>query len=266
MVEFFIGVDTETSNSLISENNKLDLSQSLIYDVGWMVIDSEGTPYLKRSFVVAEIFLDKELMDTAYFKDKIPQYWEEIKSGKRQLKRFKNIWFQFLKDAKQYNVKHVFAHNAYFDWKALTNTIRYLTGSERRFFFPYRIEMWDTLKMSKDVLGENEDYTRFCKENNYLTKHSTPKNRLTAEILYRFISGDNDFTESHTGLEDVEIEVEIFKYCLATKKDCKKALWENQSAFVFCLTFAPGRLNASNYTPKKFFYFFKKSVDKQTPL
>lgn len=267
MKNFFIGVDTETSNSLISNENKLDLTQSLVYDVGWSVIDETGRPYLKRSYVVAEIFLDKELMDTAYFKEKIPQYWKDIKSGKRELKTFKNIWYQFLKDAKKYHVKNVFAHNAIFDWRSLNNTIRYLTGSKNRYFFPYRIEMWDTLKMSRDVLGKNKKYSEFCRKNNYMTKHSTPQNRLTAEIIYRFISGDNDFEESHTGLEDVEIEVEIFKYCIGKKKNCRKMLWENQSIFVFCQTFGPGALNTSNHTPQKFFFeFFKKSVDNASDL
>ena len=226
MRKFIIGIDTETSNSLISDENKLDLSQSLVYDVGWSVLDKKGHPYLKRSFVVAEIFLDKELMQSAYYKDKIPQYWEEIKQGKRQLKTFKNIWYQFLADRKKYNVKYVFAHNAYFDWKSLNNTIRFLSGSKYRYFFPYKIEMWDTLKMSRDVLGNDFQYSKFCEKNNYLTKHRTPQNRMTAEVIYRYISGNNDFEEKHTGLEDVEIETEIFKYCIKRKKDCRKVLWE----------------------------------------
>lgn len=226
MRKFIIGIDTETSNSLISDENKLDLSQSLVYDVGWSVLDKKGRPYLKRSYVVAEIFLDKELMQSAYYKDKIPQYWEEIKQGKRQLKKFKNIWYQFLADRKKYNVKYVFAHNAYFDWKSLNNTIRFLSGSKYRYFFPYKVEMWDTLKMSRDVLGNDFQYSKFCEENNYLTKHRTPQNRMTAEVIYRYISGNNDFEEKHTGLEDVEIETEIFKYCIKRKKDCRKALWE----------------------------------------
>ena len=226
MRKFIIGIDTETSNSLISDENKLDLSQSLVYDVGWSVLDKKGRPYLKRSYVVAEIFLDKELMESAYYKDKIPQYWEEIKQGKRQLKKFKNIWYQFLEDRRKYSVKHVFAHNAYFDWKSLNNTIRFLSGSKYRYFFPYKVEMWDTLKMSRDVLGNDFQYSKFCEENNYLTKHRTPQNRMTAEVIYRYISGNNDFEEKHTGLEDVEIETEIFKYCIKRKKDCRKALWE----------------------------------------
>ena len=55
--KYLIGIDTETSNSLIDENDKLDLTQSLVYDIGWQVIDKKGKVYKKRSYVVAEIFL-----------------------------------------------------------------------------------------------------------------------------------------------------------------------------------------------------------------
>ena len=60
--------------------------------------------------------------------------------------------------------------------------------------------------------------------NGYLKKNGTP--RATAEILYKYISGNNDFEESHTGLEDVLIEKEIFAKCMAQHKKMKKNVWE----------------------------------------
>lgn len=224
---FFIGIDTETTNSLI-ENDKLDLSQSLVYDVGWQVVDKKGNIYEKKSFVVAEIFLDKSLMKDALFYDKMPMYWEDIKSGKRILTSFSKIRWEFLKDRKKYTPKAIFAHNAYFDYRALNNTLRYLTGSKYRFFFPFGCEIWDTLKMSRDVIAKTAGYTNFCQKYGYLTKHKTPQNRCTAEILWRYLSGDNDFIESHTGLEDVEIETEIFVHCLRQKKKMRKTLFNRK--------------------------------------
>ena len=43
-----------------------------------------------------------------------------------------------------------------------------------------------------------------------MTKHAVPRLRETAEILYRYISGNNDFVEVHKGYEDILIEKEIF--------------------------------------------------------
>ena len=222
----FLGLDTETCNSLIDENGKLDLSQSLVYDVGWQVVNRKGKVKKQRSYVVAEIFLNSILMDSAYYKNKIPMYWEDIKKGKRELKTFRNIWFQFLSDKKRYNCKVVFAHNAFFDYNALNNTLRYLTKSKKRYFFPFKTEIWDTLKMARDVFGTSPKYVNFCKEHGFMTNHKNPRPRLTAEVLYRYLHNTPNFEEAHTGLEDVEIETEIMLRCLKSRKPMRKTLFK----------------------------------------
>ena len=227
--KYLIGLDTETCNGLMGEDGKLDLSQSLVYDIGWQVVDKKGKVYRTRSFVVAEIFLDKELMKGAYYADKIPQYWEDIKSGKRILTSFRKIRWIFTCDRKEFNCQTVFAHNAYFDYNALNNTIRLLTGSKYRYFMPYCVEWWDTLKMSRDVFSKSPMYSVYCQKNGYLTAHKVPQNRLTAEILWRYISGNPDFLESHTGLEDVQIETKILVHCLKTHKKIRKALFKKSA-------------------------------------
>lgn len=211
----FIVIDTETTNSL---------DDPLCYDVGFAVVDIFGNVYEKHSYVVSDIFLDKELMSSAYFIDKIPQYWEEIKHGNRRLRSFGFIKMKFAKVCKTYNVKIVLAHNARFDYRSLNLTLRFLTSSKSRFFFPFGIEIWDTLKMSRAVLKENEQYDNFCYSNNYLTKRLCK--RFTAEIIYRFLTNNLNFEESHTGLEDVMIEKEIFVYCVSVKPEIDGALWE----------------------------------------
>ena len=230
--KYFLGIDTETTNALETDG-KLDLSNSLVYDVGWQIIDRRGNVFLERSYVVAEIFLDTPLMKSAYFAEKIPQYWEDIKTGKRILTSFLKIRRQFLRDRKKFKCQAVFAHNAYFDYNALNTTLRYLTCSKYRYFFPYSCKILDTLKMARDVIGKSKDYTLFCEKNNYLTNHKTPQNRLTAEILWRYLSGDNEFIESHTGLEDVEIESKIFVHCLNAGIKTRRSLFSsNRPSFV----------------------------------
>ena len=212
--ERIIMVDTETTNSL---------EDPICYDIGFAVIDKKGTVYEKFSFVVADIFLDKELMSTAYFADKIPAYWEEIKAGQRTLARFSTIRHIFADVCKLYEVKIVCAHNSRFDYHALNLTQRFLTSSRYRYFFPYGIEVWDTLKMSREVLSKDDTYGEFCYENEFLTP--TLRKQFTAEVLFRFITGCLDFEEKHTGLEDVLIEKDIFSYLLKRKPEINGALW-----------------------------------------
>lgn len=224
-INYIIGLDTETCNGILVDD-KLDLSQSLVYDLGWAITDKKGRIYKTRSFVIAETFLDmKDVMQSAYYAEKIPAYWEDIKSGKRVLTSFWTVWKIFKEDAKEWNVSQFFAHNARFDLNALNNTIRYISKSKYRYFFPYKAEIWDTLKMSRQVIGRQKSYKAFCLRNEYMTKHKTPQVRLTAEVLYRYISGDNEFSENHTGLEDVLIETKIMAHCFRQHKKMEKCLF-----------------------------------------
>lgn len=210
----FIVLDTETTNSL---------DDPLTYDIGFAVIDEKGKVYESYSFVIAEIFLDKELMKSAYFADKIPQYWQDIKDGKRKLAKLLTVKKILAKVMKANNTNIVIAHNARFDYRSLATTQRFLTSSKYRYFLPYGTEIYCTLKMARQALKNNIEYDNFCWDNHYLTKRGCK--RYTAEIIYRFLTGKNDFIESHTGLEDVLIEKEIFSFCFANGITDGK-LWE----------------------------------------
>ena len=212
-MEKYIMLDTETTNSL---------DDPICYDVGFAVVDKEGAIYETHSFVVAEVFLNEELMASAYFIEKVPQYWEDIKKGTRKLAKFNTIRKVLAETMKKYNTNIVIAHNARFDYRSTAKTQRYLTKSKYRYFLPYGTEIWDTLKMAREVLKNDVDYDNFCYDNNYVTKRGCK--RFTAEILYRFFTGDNDFVESHTGLEDVTIEKVIFAECMARGAESVK-LW-----------------------------------------
>lgn len=226
--DLFLGLDTETANSFQCEDGSTDLRDSLVYDIGWQIIDRQGNVYKKQSFIIKEIFCDeKEMMKNAYYAEKISQYWEDIKQKKRQIKSFYEVKKALYDDLIEYNIKAIFAHNARFDVNALNKTQRWLTKSKYRWFFPWSVEIWDTLKMARDTIGKQNKYNKFCIENNYLTKKDKP--RLTAEILYRFITDDTTFIESHTGLEDVEIESKIFAYIFDKfHTDLRRLLYEKK--------------------------------------
>ena len=210
----YIILDTETTN---------DIDCPLVYDFGFSVIDENGKSYASYSFVNADIFCDDELMANAYFFEKIPQYWEDIKSGNRVLKSFRSIERTFRRVCREWEIDTFVAHNARFDYIALQTTKRYITTSKERFFFPYGSKFVDTLKLSRNVLGKDEIYRNFCVTNGYVTNYG--QNRYTAEVIYRFLTNDNNFEEEHTGLADCMIEKEIFRYCLETVLAENGYLW-----------------------------------------
>lgn len=226
---YIVVLDTETCNGQMIDD-KLNLSDSLVYDVGWTVCDTKGNVFLTRSYVVREIFIKMfDVMRSAYYSKKIPQYIEEIGTQERIIADFYNIRQQLIEDMATFNTNIVSAHNCRFDLNALNNTQRWITKSKYRYFFPYSVELWDTLKMASDTFGKQLKYQKWCVDNGYMTNHKKPRARLTAEILYRYISGNNDFIECHTGKEDTLIEAIILAECLKKAKHMpmRKKLFEN---------------------------------------
>lgn len=200
-MEKIIILDCETTNSL---------DDALTYDIGFMVADYKGNIYSKHSFVNADIFLDKELMSVAYFADKIPTYWKEIKEGKRTLTSFNNIKWTLRHIMKENNITKVYAYNCRFDYCALATTQRYITSSRYRFFFPFGTQFHDILALSRHVFNKIDTYREFCKANNYFTSRNA--NRHTAEIVAQYLF-DKNFTEEHTALADTMIEYKILLEC-----------------------------------------------------
>lgn len=209
---YYLMLDTETANSL---------DDPMCYDIGGAVVDKKGNIYETFSFVIYEVFcLDRKLFDTAYYAEKRPRYEAQIANGSRKIVSIYTARRAVRDLCKKYNVKAIVAHNARFDYSSTTKSLRYITKSASRFFLPYGIPLWDTMKMAEDTICKQKSYIGWCKHNGYCLKNGKP--RRTAEILYKYISGKPDFEEDHTGLEDCQIEAKIFAHCIRQHKAMRK--------------------------------------------
>lgn len=232
---YILVVDTETANT-IQDGDKLDMSNVLVYDCGWQVVDTHGNVYKEASYVNRDIFVhERELMQSACYAHKIPQYIEDIKAGRRIMASTYEIRQAMLVDMEKFSITEVAAHNARFDINALNGTQRYVTKSRFRYWFPYGTEIWDTMRMANSVICKMPTYRKFCEEYGYITK--TGKLKKTAEVLWRFISKNPDFEESHTGLEDVTIEAQIMAYCFRQHKHIDKELFKKKQNLTLPTTF-----------------------------
>ena len=214
-MEKYLFLDCETAESS-DENGKVDAHNGQAYDLGVMVIDETGKVYDQISMVNEDVFFGMpEAMQNAYYADKVPQYLVDMRMGKRKILNTWQIYRLFRELCRKYDIKGIIAHNAFFDVNALNATMRYQTKSRVRYFLPWGLKVIDTLALARNTFAKDPEYVAWCVENGYMTNHNVPRPRLTAEILYRYITGDQEFTESHTGLEDVKIEKEIYLNCLA---------------------------------------------------
>lgn len=224
-IKYILMIDTETANT--STDSGVDPSSALVYDIGFAVADKRGKIYEKFSFIIYDtFFLMQDVMQSAYYANKIPQYLDGIKSGKYKIANFLTVRKIIAKVMRKYNIDTICAHNAYFDITALNASTRYLTKSAIRYFFPHGTIVWDTMKMAGSTICKQKAYRYFCDNNAYLTARGQV--RKTAEILYRYVSGDNSFVEEHTALADVYAECQILAKCFRQHKKMNKELFSKK--------------------------------------
>lgn len=212
----FLVIDVETCGGL---------DTPLVYDVGGAVVDKYGKIYEYFSFVIEEIFYGQsELMKSAYYANKIPQYKRDLFCGKRRVATFWQVrqYLHYL--LKKYNIKTFLAYNARFDKNALNNTLQFLTNGEQKYYFPYDLDVQCIWCMAKDTICKQKSYKQFCLENGYLTNNGSLK--TSAEVVYRYMTFDKNFEEAHTGFEDVKIETAIFAKVMRQHKKMRRHYWD----------------------------------------
>lgn len=222
-------LDVETAN---------DTKDALTYDVSCRFLNTKGKIFDERAFVVRDIFVDEhELMKQAYYASKMSEYSEDIRAGKRQMINFLDMRFEILKLMKEYDCHTVAAYNCNFDKNALNTTLRYLTKSKYRWFFPYDTKFVCIWNMACNTICQTSEYKTFAELYRYYSNHG--KNyRATAETVYAFLSQNPNFSEEHKGMEDVRIEHEIMKECLKMNDELmgiSRGCWQKVKRGALCL-------------------------------
>lgn len=209
---YYLVLDVETANST---------EDALVYDLGYAIVDRAGAVYEADSFIVSDIFYDEcELMQSAYYAEKIPQYLEGIKAKAFKVRNFYQVR-KLLKEAMaRWNCSIVCAYNAHFDVTALNTTERYLTKSKYRYFLPYGTEVFCIWNMACQVICTQTGYIKFCLANNFVSPSGNIK--TSAEAVYAFLTKNANYAECHTGLQDVLIESKIMAECFRKHKKMEK--------------------------------------------
>ena len=219
--KYYLVLDTETTNSL---------EDPLVYDLGYAIIDKHGTIYKTESFIVSDIFFQDDLMASAYYIKKLSLYYKDIKVGSRKVVSLYEARQQLKEDMTTYSVQAVLAYNMAFDYLSTNTTERYTTKSKYRYFIPYGVPIWCIWNMACNTICNSKKYVEWCLLNGEVSQKGNIK--TSAETVYKYLTDNPQFTESHTALEDVLIETAIFVECLKRKgitlieKKINRACWQ----------------------------------------
>lgn len=232
-----------------TQKQRIAIAKPLIYDLGWTVVDAQGRIYARKNFLIAETFSNPVIFNTAYYKDKRPLYIEKIAQGEVSVVMWEQAIEELIADMVQ--CEGVGAYNAMFDFKkALPFTDLYLSKvyapdfqdwiqfqnglladiangerceSNRDFepeVFRFRgqvFPLFDVWGLSCQHILNTDEYRETAQRNNWVTA-SGKYYKTSAEVAYRFFTGNEDFDEAHTALLDAEIESALFAECMKRTK------------------------------------------------
>ena len=245
--KYYMVLDCETATLPYAANydgevrKAIAIARPLIYDLGWQVIDRQGRVYARKHFLISEFFSVPAVFNTAYYASKRPKYIEMLNNGEITLTDWRSASAEMVADMEY--CEAVGAYNSMFDFKkAIPFTELYISmlysdgfyeweamqnnscsriahsGSrggnrafdENHFFFRgVNYPLFDLWGMSCEHLLNNDDYKRMCIDENWTTA-SGKYFKTSAETAYRFMTGNLQFDEAHTALDDAIIESELF--------------------------------------------------------
>lgn len=203
---------------LIADTETVGLKPvNFVYDFGY-VITTRKEIKLERSFLVQEIITDAEKMMGAYFAKKIfSHYIPTLDAGEIHLHTWASIVMQLREDMESYDVDVFCAYNLPFDMGAIAATNKLLSLESK--VLEYKPDLLDLYYWACSGALNTRLYHDTCMQQNNGTNwiSAAGNYRSTAEKAYAFLSGDLEFIESHTALQDAQIETKIF-HKLSAKK------------------------------------------------
>lgn len=210
---YLMFIDTETIGTL-------NVKESILpFEIGMKVLDTETMKIVKeKSYLVRKFFNNKYIMLSTFSATKYPDYFEKLDTDKRyKTMSVNDISKDIEKTISRYSIKIMVAHNGNFDKTAMARLFEDF-GVDNPF---ENIDLLDTMELSK-IITFSKDYANYCLENKdrlnsmkdscFIT--NSGRVRTTAQAIYCYISNNSQFEEAHTGLEDIDIEIEIFKHSL----------------------------------------------------
>lgn len=233
----FMVLDTEACG-ICPRDNDVRADEMRVYDLGFIVADRDGVVYQRESMCdIARLTQrdvyrghNERLVQSAYYAEKLPQYWAGIRSGEWEPCCFYDMHERVKAAIKEWGIKDIWAYNAKFDRDALNATLADESNGYTRFFMPYKTQWRDIWGAASECITNTPKYVKWCIANDYVSTKGNPQ--TSAEIVYRYLTNNHDFVEQHTALSDCEIELAILLKCFKAHKKKPKSLgngWRNAS-------------------------------------
>ena len=213
--------DKRVKKILVLDVETIGVGEKAIFDIGFIICDKKGNKFIKRSYLIKEIFNDMRRMEKAYYFNKYPKYIEGLSKGDFILENWENVMLDMLKLIRQYDVKQVSAYNLKFDLGAIEYTNQELRNKPFKMF--NNLELQCIYGLATETICQQKTYQRQFHEKKIFTASGKFLSG-TAESVYKYCIQDFGFVEQHMGIYDCEIEVDIMSRCYRQNKKYTKGI------------------------------------------
>lgn len=194
-------------NIVVFDTETVSLEKPFCYNIGYTIVNKESREHLvKRDYVVEQVWHNPMLFITAYYADKRENYVKAMRSRKTIMAKYGYICQAMIRDFIKYEVVGAYAFNSPFDDKVFTYNSDWFKCNN-----PFdNIPIFDIRGYVHHFMID-DNFKAFCEEHGYFTDSGNYS--TTAEVMYRYLTGNTDFIEDHTALSDSEIEADILLEC-----------------------------------------------------
>ena len=186
------------------------------YNVGYVVTDKHGNIYHSRSVAIHPCIMEnlqrKALVDCEEMTHKnISEVESDCMRKYEHFFSIEEFHKVFMNDMEKFGIKTIWAYNCTFDKGAMKRL--FLDCDEN---FTEKFEWLDIMTAILFTKLLTKKYVKFCRKNGFVTEKGNIQTK--AEVVYRYLTGNVEFVEEHTGLADVMIEKEILVNAYKTRK------------------------------------------------
>ena len=195
-------------NIMVFDTETTGLDKPFCYDIGYAILNERQEVLLRRHYVIEQTWHNLPLFESAYYKEKRPQYVALMRKREIIMDKWGYVMQQITRDIRKYEITDAYAYNSDFDDKVFTfncDWYKCINPLEA-------IAIHDIWGYASQFITCNPDYKWFCEINELFTDSGNYKG--SAESVYRFLTDNNDFNEAHMGAYDVDIESQILFSCI----------------------------------------------------
>ena len=185
-----------------------------VFDFGMVIVNSKGTEVARYDAIVQEVYDDVRTMEKAFYFNKVDSFYEPNLRCKRMVKKsWRTICVEVSALCAKHRVSVVSAYNLAFDRRVIAATNKKYNGFSMFAKGTKELCLW---KFACTTELQSTEFEELAVKMGWVSEAGNL--RTNAEVAYKFMTGQLDFSESHTALDDALIELELMKLLIATKK------------------------------------------------